>query len=83
MIRLSIMTDQGNVESWWKHLHQHVLFIQLEGKRNRTNPAIGTYTKLREAELKKWGARISEFGISHYLEFENEHDATLFLMRWS
>ena len=78
-LRLHILNDKKVPHMWWRNLRDHC--IQVEGKNLLGKSLLSAVQK----ELDAYSAEIvgaSIFG-DGFIEFANEQDATMFLLRWS
>lgn len=74
MICLKMYDDQSNILPWWSNFRKSI---------TGRGATLAEYEAFRDKELEKYGARKVENLFNSYLEFENEKDATFFLLKWS
>lgn len=92
MIRLEVSgnTRDGRTSIWWRNMVKHALFKNKCHTRSHLTEAHGIEFNraVIVALLKKHGGTLRpEFWDSYsehnYIEFENDADATAFILRWS
>lgn len=79
MIRLRVYTDERHEGGWY--------LMQPWWRNIITTTPVANIDEIRIA-VAEWGATIPDCftfwsDVSCFLEFENEADATMFLLRWS
>lgn len=71
-------------ETWWINFLDYVDYNLFEHKRDQFgNLGIIEYEKNVDAALQTWNARCEISDDNECIIFENERDASVFLLRWS
>lgn len=66
-------------EPWWDNFVRHAV----ENDAFWANYLVQKHKKMLRAKLKEHGADLIETHFGLVLDFDNEQDATMFLLRWA
>jgi hypothetical protein len=82
MKRIGICSEFLDFHDFWINFHNHVKHQAVEHNHKKTTAHnVYAYSRTLEDELKKYGAKF--FYLDMCIEFDTEHNATLFLLEWS